>query len=143
MAEQKTPPSFENFLEKDLQRLAAEVKSQRERPEMTNAAEKELLKEAIRSFPELKPANAGASGAAVPASDASGDASGSPLPAYAQSAPPEVKLEIEYLLDTALRQGIGKALSESVKSPYFVQDAFHDALAGRLYPELQRRGIVK
>ena len=29
------------------------------------------------------------------------------------------------------------------KSPYFVQDALHDALAGKLYPELRRRGVVK
>jgi len=65
------------------------------------------------------------------------------LPAYVDSASPEVKLEIEYLLDVALKQGIGKALAESQKSPYFVQDAFHDALAGALYPELQQRGIVK
>jgi hypothetical protein len=47
------------------------------------------------------------------------------------------------LLDLALRDGLSKALSESEKSPYFVQDAFHDALAGKLYPELQKRGIVK
>jgi hypothetical protein len=66
-----------------------------------------------------------------------------PLPDYAQNAAPEVKLEIEYLLDLALRDGLSKALSESEKSPYFVQDAFHDALAGKLYPELQKRGIVK
>jgi hypothetical protein len=67
----------------------------------------------------------------------------SPLPDYAQNAPAEVKLEIEYLMDVALRQGLGKALSEAQKSPYFVQDALHDALAGRLYPELQKRGVVK
>ena len=54
-----------------------------------------------------------------------------------------MKLEIEYLCDMALRKGIATAMSESEKSPYFVQDAFHDALAGKLYPELQKRGIVK
>jgi hypothetical protein len=42
-----------------------------------------------------------------------------------------------------LRKGIGSALTESAKSPYFVQDAFHDALAGKLYPELQKRGMIK
>jgi hypothetical protein len=80
----------------------------------------------------------------IPVSPANGQSfSNSPLPAYAQSAAPEIRLEIEYLLDIALHKGIGIALSESAKSPYFVQDAFHDALAGRLYLELQKRGLMK
>ncbi len=137
------PPSFEITLESDIQHLAAEIKSQRERPEMQNAAEQELVKEAIRAFPEL-PENSKDQPQAATATDASSTGNpSSPLPAYAQSAPAEVKLEIEFLLDVFLRKGIGSALAESQKSPAFVQDAFHDALAGRLYPELQKRGIVK
>ncbi len=66
-----------------------------------------------------------------------------PLPAYAQAASPEVKREIEHLLDVAMAKGISEALAESEKAPYFVQDAFHDALAGKLYPELQQRGLIK
>ena len=110
-------------------------------------AEQELVKEAIRAFPELKnqPQAAPAANAAAQtaAADQSAENASSPLPAYAQNAPAEVKLEIEYLLDIAFKKGIGTALTESQKSPAFVQDAFHDALAGRLYPELQKRGIVK
>jgi hypothetical protein len=132
-------PSFEQSLESDISRLAAEINTQREKPEMQNAAEQELVREAIRAFPELK--NQPQSGG-VPAPKAADDAT-SPLPAYAQGAPAEVKLEIEYLLDIALTKGIGAALTQAQKSPAFVQDAFHDALAGRLYPELQHRGIVK
>lgn len=138
MPEEKALPSFEHALEGDIARLAEEVTKQRERPEMKNAAERELLKEAIRAFPETSRSQA----APAPAPPSS-RASQSPLPDYAQNAPAEVKLEIEYLLDIALRHGIGKAMGEAKKSPYFVQDAFHDALAGKLYPELQRRGIVK
>jgi hypothetical protein len=96
-----------------------------------------VVKEAIRAFPELKTQSQAAASGGQPPTDSS------PLPAYAQTAPAEVKLEIEYLLDIALKKGIGPALVESQKSPAFVQDAFHDALAGKLYPELQRRGIVK
>ena len=128
--------SLEKNLETDIQHLATEVQSQRECPEMQNAAEQELIKEAIRAFPEVK----NVVQAPTPAPPA---ANTSPLPGYAQGAPAEVKLEIEYLLDIALRKGIGSALTESQKSPAFVQDAFHDALAGRLYPELRKRGIVK
>lgn len=125
-----------------MQHLAAEIKSQRERPEMQNAAEQELVREAIRAFPELSE-NSKDQPAATATGTSPTDNPRSPLPAYAQAASAEVKLEIEFLLDVALRKGIGAALTESQKSPAFVQDAFHDALAGRLYPELQKRGIVK
>ncbi len=146
--DQPSPSSFEKEIESDIAKLAVEIKNRREGIAVQNYNERELLKEAIRAFPNLEktpatapisaPASAPAS-APVPASATMS----SVLPEYAQSAPPEVKLEIEYLLDTAFRHGIGKALAESERSSYFVQDAFHDALAGRLYPELQKRGIVK
>lgn len=132
-----------------MQRLAAEIKTQRERPDLQNAAEQQLVKEAIRAFPEAvhsienEPHTTGTAAINVVATDGAGDNPASPLPAYAQNAPAETKLEIEYLLDIALKKGIGPALTESQKSPAFVQDAFHDALAGRLYPELQKRGVVK
>ncbi len=135
--------TFEHALEADMKALAAEIKNQRERPELKNAEEQDLVKEAIRAFPasgERTPPPAPPAPSRAPAGDAT---AASPLPAYAQNAPAEVKLEIEYLLDLALRQGLTKALDEARKSPYFVQDAFHDALAGRLYPELRKRGIVK
>ncbi len=129
--------SFEHQIEADLVQLAAEVKKNREHAELKNAHEKELVKEAIRGF-----ARTGAQNTPQTTAPAVKPQSTNPLPQYAQNAPAEVKLEIEYLLDIALRQGIGKALVEADKAPYFVKDAFHDALAGRLYPELKKRGIV-
>jgi hypothetical protein len=120
--------------------LAAEIHRTQEMKDVKNAEGMDAVKEAIRAFPQLPyKENDG-----IPMSPTDAQAfSSSPLPAYAQSAPPEIRLEIEYLLDIALHKGIGAALSESAKSPYFVQDAFHDALAGRLYPELQKRGVLK
>lgn len=140
--EQK-PQTFEKALESDIARLAEQVRTQRERPELKNASEQEILKEAIRAFPEQGPERGAPASAASPPPAPQAVQNQSPLPDYAANAPAEVKLEIEYLLDVALRQGIGKALAEAGKSPYFVQDALHDALAGKLYPELRRRGIVK
>lgn len=141
-------PSFEQGLEQDIVALADQIKDRRETVKVQNYSERELLKEAIRAFPHFEKPTTAPAPAPVPAAapvpaPAAPAVAGSVLPDYAQSAPPEVKLEIEYLLDVALEKGIGKALAESEKSPYFVQDAFHDALAGKLYPELQRRGIVK
>ena len=126
-------------LEADMRRLAEHIKSERERPSETKT-ERQLVKEAIRAFPNLQGAQNKSPQAAAPQPASSQN---SPLPDYAEDAPAEVKLEIEYLCDIALRKSIAAAMSESEKSPYFVQDAFHDALAGKLYPELQKRGIVK
>jgi len=130
------PSSFEQRIESDIHQLAAEIKRNREHPEFQHEGERSLIKESLRAFPRPDPSTT----SATPQRAATAR---SPLPAYVDGASPEVKLEIEYLLDVALKHGISKALSESQKSPYFVQDAFHDALAGALYPELQKRGIVK
>lgn len=132
-------PSFENALEADMKILATEVRHTQETEGAKNMEGLDIVKEAIRSFPQLEHhENNG-----VTVAPATSGQANSPLPAYAQDASAAVKLEIEYLLDVALHKGIGSALAQSAKSPYFVQDAFHDALAGRLYPELQKRGVLK
>ena len=139
-------PAFEyKALEDDMKSLATEVQRSRESAELKNSGERELVKEAIRAFPRLNSAERPTAGASVPTPTPAPAqaAANSPLPDYAQSAPAEVKLEIEYLLGVAFQHGLSKALSESEKSSYFVQDAFHDSLAGKLYPELQKRGMVK
>ena len=131
--------SFEKSLEADIVHLAEQVKNIRELPEMKNASEVEILKEAMKVFPRP-----GAEHAPTPTpAAASDDAASSVLPSYAQSAAPEAKLEIEYLIDVALKHGIDKAMAEAQKSSPFVEDAVRDALAGKLYPELQKRGIVR
>jgi len=141
--------SVEKSLESDISILGDSIQHNREKVTVQNYNERELVKEAIRAFPNLEKPSA-AVPVPQPGQVLAPQATAAPLPTasnvlpdYAQNAAPEVKLEIEYLLDLALRDGIGKALAASEKSPYFVQDAFHDALAGKLYPELQKRGIVK
>jgi len=103
----------------------------KEHPETKTLGDQEILKRSIQSVTQTAPP------------PPLGDASGSPLPAYVQGASSETKLEIEYLLDLALREGIFKANQEAKKSNAFVLDAFHDALVGKLYPEFQKRGILE
>jgi hypothetical protein len=145
MADQNSP--FERqALESDMKRLAEEVNNQRSSPEMRNSPERELLKEAIRAFPRFEKNESAAVPPPAPqpvTPPAPQGAAQSILPDYAKDAAPEVKLEIEYLLDIALSSGLQKALAEADKSPYFVRDAFHDALAGKLYPVLQKKGLIK
>lgn len=131
MSNQISPESQHEALETDIKQLSAEIQRQREHPETRNLSGPELLKKSLQSM----------TSAPQPAKPA--EPSAGPLPDYAQSAPAETKLEIEYLLDIAFHQGITKANAEAMKSNPFVIDAFHDALVGKLYPELQKRGILK
>ena len=132
MAEQ-SPPEFKGHeaLEADIKQLVAEIRKHEERPETRSLTGPELLKKSIQSMTAV----------AQPAQP--GEPSSGPLPQYAQSAPAETKLEVEYLLDVAFHHGITKANTEAMKSSPFVVDAFHDALVGKLYLELQKRGILK
>ncbi len=125
-------PQFEHqALEADMDRLAGEVMKARENPELSSVAGQEILKQAIRTVHFTHQS-------AVPQPDGPN----SSLPQYADSAPPETKLEIEYLIDLALHSGLAKASDASKHAPPFVLDAFHDALAGKLYPEFKRRGLL-
>jgi len=124
--------SFEHrAIETDIINLAESIKQHRDRPEARNLSEKDFIKEALKSVATSTP-----SSSTLPDDE-------SPLPRYVQDAPDEERLEIEYLLDMAFHKGIVEATREAKKTSPFVLDAFHDALAGRLYPELKKRGIVK
>ncbi len=106
---------------------------------MKNASESELIKEAMKVFPRP-----GAEKVPVPTPQSQPDpVATTVLPSYAVNAAPEVKLEIEYLVDVAFKHGIEKALSDAKKSSPFVEDAVRDALAGKLYPMLQERGLMR
>ena len=57
--------------------------------------------------------------------------------------PAETKLAVEELLELSLHKGIEQGLKEARKAGPFMLDAFHDALIDKLYPELQKRGVVE
>lgn len=123
-------------LEADIKALSREISKSRESAEARSVGEKELLKMAIKALPPVK-------NPPIFSPPPKSQATKNILPAYAQNASAEMKLEIEYLLDMAFHRGIIKAESAAKKSSDFVQDAFRDVLAGKLYPEFQKRGILK
>ncbi|MEY4731349.1 MAG: hypothetical protein RL681_295 [Candidatus Parcubacteria bacterium] len=131
-------PVFERALEADIERLSAEVKTNREHPEMHGASTHEVIKQSLKTVSPQQQASDAQSGQ-VPVQNVFQN----PLPDYAANAPAETKLEIEHLLETAFREGIMSANAKASNSSPFVLDAFHDALAGKLYPELKKRGIVE
>lgn len=122
-------------LEADMDRLVTEIRGHRERPEMKGKGDKELIKEALRSFAVPHPQGG--------THDDAQSSRESLLPQYAQHFPAETKLEVEYLLDLALHKGLMNAHAHAKKANPAVLDAFHDALAMQLHPELERRGAFQ
>ena len=132
MPEQLTPDIRPEIPEKDIREISAEFERHRENPEFRGLTNHELLRQSLRTYTHTAPAPA-----------PSGQVIQNPLTDYAQAAAPETKLEIEHLLSIAVNDGILQANEEAMKSSAFVLDAFHDSLAGRLYPELKKRGKIK
>lgn len=118
--------------------LAAEVKKRGLEGEGRKALANVLKEQTAVDSALEKPA------AAVPAPSAgSGQANpASPLPAYTQSEPADVKLKIEKLLDLAWHKGIRHAAKEAALAGPLFLDAFHDSVIDKLYPELKKRGLL-
>jgi hypothetical protein len=130
--EEQILPTFEHqALENDMKRLVEEIGKHREATETKHLEGEALLKKSIQSF-----TTSGNASVAVPTDLQN------PLPQYVENASPEVKLEVEYLLDIAFHKGILKADREARKTSPFVLDAFHDALVKKLYPQMKERGLL-
>ena len=127
--------NFQESLEKDLARLTAEIKEQRERMAVDDLPERDLVKQSIRSFAAAQ------TPARPPVTE---DTVSNPaLPSYLQVSDPKVKLEVEKLVDLVFRENLEKAVREAKKQSPFIEDAFHDALVDKLLPELKKRGVLK
>lgn len=111
--------NFHQAIEKDLEYLKGEIAKLKETEK--DITKKELIKGSLRSIAE---------------SDF--------LPSYfkEEEISDEVKAAVVGLLDMVFHKGILAALRESKKYSPFIQDAFHDALADKILPELEKRGII-
>jgi hypothetical protein len=127
--------SIDEFLEEDMKKLAEEIKAIKIKAEKNHLDEMEVIKKSLAAFTPIPQTTSQAQSQTQDLTN--------PLPQYTNSFPPETKLEIEYLLDLAFHKGIGKALEEALKSknPAII-DTFHDALVGKIYPELKKRNLI-
>ncbi|MDP3947849.1 MAG: hypothetical protein Q8Q41_04145 [bacterium] len=133
------PLQFESHaaLERDIARLTEEIIKRREAPGSRHAEGREIVMESLKS---LTPPPAAAQ-AQQDEDDSARE--GKLLPAYMKGEPAEIKLVVEELLELSLHKGIERGLKEARKASPFILDAFHDALVDKLYPELQKRGVVE
>lgn len=131
MAGENIEPKFEHsLLEQDIKRLSFEIKEKG-----TSEKGREAVKEAIKG--EMP------SDLATSPQPATPPASSVSLPHYMDGEKNLVKLKVEKLLDLALHKGIKRASEEARDSGSFVLDAFHDALADKLYEEIKKRGLLQ
>ncbi|MEN9561039.1 MAG: hypothetical protein RIQ56_312 [Candidatus Parcubacteria bacterium] len=129
MSDTTSPEAFgHKAIEEDIERLSHVISVVKEEPEHQGASGEEIIKHSLRVY--------------APSTQHTPKPPAGPLPEYVRDASPEVRLEIERLVDLAFHVGIIKAVETAEAHSQFVFDAFHDALAGKLYPELQKRGIV-
>ena len=124
-------------LEQDIKRLSEAVTEKKNLPEYKTTAYRELIKQTIQ--PLVKKVDYTAAAAPSPQTD---DSHGSVLPAYLEEASPEVKLQVEKLIDSVFHEGLSKAVAKAESAGSFILDAFHDALADKLYDELKKRKLI-
>ncbi len=105
-------------------------------PESRDLTDKELVKQTLEPLIK-KPVSVATKRTSTQDEDDS-----SALPNYLKSAAPEVKLEIEKLVDSVFHNGLAKAAKKAKSAGSFILDAFHDALADKLYEELKQRKLI-
>lgn len=119
--------------EKELKRLASDVQEITKSPEWKGESGKDAVHQALR--PLVRPQG----------DDVKGDQTqkGQTTPNYLKDAPADVKEKVEELVNLVFKEGIEKATKRARQDSPFVLDAFHDALADKVYQELKKRNIIK
>lgn len=119
-------PASHEVLEKEIQELRKEVESYRARVPDERAAVHRVVGERVQQEKRM----AGVHPSAI-------------VPHYITLNHPELRLQVEQLIDRAWHQGLSHTLKEARKSGMIILDAFHDALTDKLYDEFQKRGLFK
>lgn len=117
----------------DVGKIVEAAKVHAETAEGKEARGEELTKKAIQTVTDTTTAQT-----PPPASSIQ-----NPLTAYTAEESKEVKEKIENLLQVAATSGVVKATEEARRASPFILDAFHDALAAKVYPYLKERGLFK
>ena len=125
-----------NIIEKDIERLSKEIAEKRNLPEYKEVSERELIKQTLQ--PLVKQAISDKEQATREEKETEETI----IPDYLKDSPPEIKLQVEKLIDSVFHQGIEKTVKEANQAGPFILDAFHDALTDKLYDELKKRNLI-
>ena len=126
-----------NILERDIEILSKEIAEKRNLSEYKELPEKELVKQVLQSLIKEPAVQS-----IVPSLQPTESAEKNFLPGYLKDFPAETKLQVEQLIDLTFHQGIEKVVARAKRASPFILDAFHDALADKLYEELKNRKLI-
>ena len=131
--------NFSENLEASLDRLGEELKSHKEQKEGGVLNDKEIVKRSLQYIAST-PQSLGVTANSQQQKSQDDDY----MPLYLKNAEKkeEIQRAVEHLISLTLEKGIEKAVSVAKKANPFVEDAFHDALADKLIPELKKRGLL-
>lgn len=130
---QETSPH--ESLEREIQELSTDLKNK------SIAEKREAIKNSLADKIELS----NSSNVAVsssPAQSATNANASSILPPYAANMPEELQLKVEKLVDLAWHKGIDVAIADARKGGPIVLDMLHDSLTGKIYDEMEKRGLL-
>ncbi len=141
-----TIKNFSEDLERDLERLTAEVEK-REVFKEKNISEKEVVKNLVKEvFDEKKQEKESKPDLITEKkNEVLAKEKLDLLPSYLKEEKWEdkkIKIVIEQLISLVFEKGISRGITEAKKMPPFVQDAFHDALADKILPFLREKGLL-
>jgi hypothetical protein len=125
-----------SILEADIERLSREIAEKKNLPEYKNLPARELIKQTIQ------PMIGQDARYKIQATSEEKKAEETFLPDYLKELPAETKLQVAQLVDLTFHQGIEKVVSRARRANPFILDAFHDALADKLYEELKKRELI-
>ncbi|MDP3725181.1 MAG: hypothetical protein Q8R20_01785 [Nanoarchaeota archaeon] len=132
-----------NF-EENIQHMGERVAEYKEGRDVRSAPEREIVKEALKYEPQAAPLPAGTSGSDDGSLAAPGNAARIPLaPDYMHGGDAEGMREaVERLAETALCGDLKGSLKDARKLSPYLEDAFHDALVDKVFPEMKKRGLI-
>lgn len=116
---------MDQLVENDMARLKSEVERIKNLPEAAKMTPPEIVKESLKIWSEPNETNPEKSGKSPEI-----------LPSYLEKEPADVKLYVEQLIDLGLHEGMEKAFKTAKKTSPFIFDAFHDAVVGKIYPNI-------
>ena len=137
--------NFENNnAENIVSRVVEEAKKINEQSEMKDVSHETIVKESLKSIAQSVLPQSTSSQVLKDDDNKKKTDNDSVFPSYFEKdVNNDITKKIEMLVDIAFNENLDKAINLSKKEPFFVEDAFHDALTEKLIPELKKREVFK
>ena len=128
---------FGGDFEKEIVKIGEGIQAEKKVSAEESIPEREMVKRSVQSL-----GNESVASKQVQAKTQSDEDMALPTYMGGDNSSTAIKTEVERLITLAFSESLEKAVREAKKKPYFIEDAFHDALVDKLLPELKKRGLI-